>query len=137
MPAAARSRTAGRPRATSPTRWPEAPRQERVVETAAHAAGEVAVEADQVGGPRAVPAVGAEAADMDDPRFGQGAGLVRAQDIHGAQIMDRRQALHHDRPAASRMAPRAGLTVITIGSSSGVSPTASARANRKLSSDRL
>jgi hypothetical protein len=35
---------------------------------------------------------------------------------------------------AMRMAPRASVTDMIIGSSSGVSPTASATANRKLSS---
>jgi hypothetical protein len=35
---------------------------------------------------------------------------------------------------AMRMAPRASVTEMIIGSSSGVSPTASATANRKLSS---
>ena len=84
---------------------------------------------------RAVGAVAAEARTWAILRLGQRAGLVGAQHVHRAEIVNGREAFHHDLRAAMRIAPRASVTVITIGSSSGVRPTASATANRKLSSE--
>ena len=51
-------------------------------------------------------------------QLGQGSGLVGAEDVHGAQIVDRGKALDDD--AARRKAPRplASVTVTTIGRSS-------------------
>ena len=57
-----------------------------------------------------------------DLRLGQRAGLVGAQHVHRAEVLDRRQALDDDRCCAMRSAPRASVTEITIGSSSGVRP---------------
>ena len=72
-----------------------------------------------------------------DARLGQRAGLVGAEDVHAAEVVDGRQALDDDllrRHADRARAP--GVTETTIGSSSGVRPTASATANRNDSSQR-
>ena len=50
--------------------------------------------------------------------------------------MDRGEALDDDAASASRLAPLARVTVTTIGSSSGVRPTARASANSSDSSKR-
>ena len=67
-------------------------------------------------------------------RFRQRPRLVAAQDIHAAEIVNRRQPSTITCLRDRRMAPCANVTDTTIGKSSGVRPTASASANRKESS---
>ena len=70
----------------------------------------------------------------NDPVLRQRAGLVGAQHIHRAEILDRVEALDDDLLARHRHAPLARLTVTIIGSISGVRPTATARAKSSASS---
>ncbi len=70
--------------------------EQRIVEIAARAAGKPAVEASQLRGARAVGAVDAKTASVNDPAFRQRSGLVGAQHLHGAEVMDSRESLDHD-----------------------------------------
>ena len=66
--------------------------------------------------------------------LGQGAGLVGAQHVHRPEVLDGVQALDDHLLARHGRAPLARLTVTIMGSISGVSPTATAMANRNASS---
>ncbi len=70
----------------------------------------------------------------DDAVLRQRAGLVGAQDIHRAEILNGVEALDDDLLRDMAIAPLARLTVTIIGSISGVRPTATATANNSASS---
>ena len=68
--------------------------EDRLVERALHAALEPAVDVGIGVGPLTVGTAPVDRADQLDRRFRQRAGLVGAQDVHGAEIVDRGEALH-------------------------------------------
>src|SRR5215472_8557660 len=70
----------------------------------------------------------------DDFVLRKSAGLVGAQDIHRAEVLDRIEALDDDPLARHRDGALARLTVTIIGNISGVNPTATASANISASS---
>ena len=73
-------------------------------------------------------------ADETDFRLGQCARLVGAQDIHGTEIVNGLRPLDDDAAFREPLRSLANVTVMTIGSNSGVSPTAKATANNSDSS---
>ena len=95
---------------------------------------EVAVEIGVFQHPLGFLASDIEVALQDDAVLGQRAGLVGAQDVHRAKILNRVEAFDDDLLRDMAIAPLARLTVTIIGSISGVSPTATATANNSASS---
>jgi len=84
-------------------------RQDGLVHRALQAAFEETVEVGQLQHVRAVATLGVDVALQPDARLGQGARLVGAQHVHGAHVLDGRQALddhlgarHAQRPARQR-----------------------------------
>ena len=61
--------------------------------------------------------------------LGERAGLVRAQDVDAAEVLDGLQPAHDDALARHRRAPDDSVTLTMAGSSSGDRPTARATAN--------
>ena len=70
--------------------------EDRPVERAEHAVREMAVEEGELEDTLALGAGLIDMAGKLDARFGQGAGLVGAEDVHGAEIVDRGEPLHDD-----------------------------------------
>ncbi len=104
-------------------------RENCFIERALHAGLEPAVHIGMGINGRALGATAINGAHELDGGFSQRSGLVRAQHVHGAEIVDRGQAFTITFRLDSCNAERASVTVTIIGSSSGVSPTASASAN--------
>ena len=83
--------------------------------------------------PLSAPAISTSRIELD-AGFGQRSGLVAAQHVHAPRSWIAVSRLTITCSRAMRSAPRASVTETIIGSSSGVRPTASARANRNDSS---
>src|SRR5208337_1059861 len=101
-----------------------------LVQRTLHAALEPAIGVGIDESPSAVCAAAVDRAHELDDCLSQRAGLVRAQHVHGAKVMDRGKAFDDHLPLGQlhrRAGQRDGHDL--IGSSSGVSPTASASGN--------
>ena len=108
--------------------------QDGVIQGAFQSRFKKAVEVGQFQDPLTFPAKGVQVAFQVDAGLGQGAGLVGAEDIHAPQVLDRGEPLDDHLVGRHAQAPRDRVTETTMGRSSGVSPTASATANRNDSS---
>ena len=114
-------------------RWGPSVREHRLVEQVLEAGLVKGVEVGQLEDALVLFADHVAVLLEDDPVLGEGPGLVGAQDVHRAEVLDGVEPLDDDLLLRQRDRADGERPDEIIGSISGVSPTATARAKKKAS----